>query len=175
MPIEQVSRLCGAKCRDGHACTQPAMPNGRCKMHGGKSTGPTPKHGFYSKRVRGELAQKLREAGEIANPLDTTEELLLDKALCAQFMDQWVEGQRVTAEMVRVVQAMTGEIVRKSSYIVKSRNDTALTAAEVTFLLASIRSVIGEYVPAERIPEFWSAIRRMMPTAQPVIDEEEDE
>jgi hypothetical protein len=39
---------CGAKCRDGHACRAPAVwdklanlpRNGRCKLHGGLSTGP---------------------------------------------------------------------------------------------------------------------------------------
>ena len=39
---------CGAKCRDGHACRAPAVwdytrnrpKNGRCRMHGGLSTGP---------------------------------------------------------------------------------------------------------------------------------------
>jgi hypothetical protein len=32
---------CGAKARTtGCACRAPAMPNGRCRMHGGKSTGP---------------------------------------------------------------------------------------------------------------------------------------
>lgn len=39
---------CGAKCRDGHACRAPVVwdkeynrpRNGRCKLHGGKSTGP---------------------------------------------------------------------------------------------------------------------------------------
>jgi len=30
---------CGASTRAGHACGQPAMPNGRCRMHGGMSTG----------------------------------------------------------------------------------------------------------------------------------------
>lgn len=51
---------CGAKTRMGTPCKSPAMTNGRCRMHGGKSTGPrTPeglkrsrnanfKHGFYS-------------------------------------------------------------------------------------------------------------------------------
>ena len=51
---------CGAKTRKGTPCKAPAMANGRCRMHGGKSTGPrTPeglersrkanwKHGFYS-------------------------------------------------------------------------------------------------------------------------------
>ncbi len=30
---------CGAETRDGCACRQPAMKNGRCRLHGGKSTG----------------------------------------------------------------------------------------------------------------------------------------
>jgi len=40
---------CGAKCkqRDGF-CLNPAMNNGRCRIHGGKSTGPKPKHGQAS-------------------------------------------------------------------------------------------------------------------------------
>ena len=40
---------CGATCRDGHPCRAPAVwdkerdrpRNGRCRMHGGLSTGPT--------------------------------------------------------------------------------------------------------------------------------------
>jgi hypothetical protein len=31
---------CGAKNRAGYPCRAPAMPNGRCRQHGGKSTGP---------------------------------------------------------------------------------------------------------------------------------------
>lgn len=41
---------CGALCRTtGQPCKNACMPNGRCRMHGGKSTGRPPKHGFYSK------------------------------------------------------------------------------------------------------------------------------
>ena len=55
---------CGARTRCGGACRQPAMGNGRCRMHGGLSTGPrTPaglarsrrarwKHGARSAQVR---------------------------------------------------------------------------------------------------------------------------
>ena len=45
---------CGAKTRAGTPCKHKAMENGRCKLHGGKSTGPplgsqnALKHGFYS-------------------------------------------------------------------------------------------------------------------------------
>jgi hypothetical protein len=31
---------CGARTRAGHPCRQPAMANGRCRLHGGKSAGP---------------------------------------------------------------------------------------------------------------------------------------
>jgi hypothetical protein len=57
--IRNVKR-CGAKNRRGTACSSPAMRNGRCRLHGGLSTGPktaegierirraTMKHGLYS-------------------------------------------------------------------------------------------------------------------------------
>lgn len=41
--------LCGAHCRTtDNPCRNAPMPNGRCRMHGGKSTGRRPTHGFYS-------------------------------------------------------------------------------------------------------------------------------
>jgi uncharacterized protein YjcR len=45
---------CGANTRKGTSCQSPAMPNGRCRMHGGKSPGAPKgnrnarKHGHYS-------------------------------------------------------------------------------------------------------------------------------
>ena len=70
---------CGAKTRKGTPCRSPAMANGRCRMHGGKSTGPrTPeglersknanfKHGLYSAEVIEErkfMRQLLRDSQE---------------------------------------------------------------------------------------------------------------
>jgi hypothetical protein len=58
---------CGARTRAGLACRAPAMPNGRCRIHGGTSTGPrTPeglarlaaartRHGDYSAASRAEF------------------------------------------------------------------------------------------------------------------------
>ena len=34
-----MSKRCYAQTRCGNPCMSPAMPNGRCRMHGGKSTG----------------------------------------------------------------------------------------------------------------------------------------
>jgi hypothetical protein len=71
---------CGAKTRRGIECRAPAMHNGRCRMHGGPSTGPrTPeglarsrrarwKHGLYSAEAKAEarvFRQRMREAEDI--------------------------------------------------------------------------------------------------------------
>ena len=42
---------CGACTRAGHACRQPAMKNGRCRFHGGKSTGPRTAAGLARSRA----------------------------------------------------------------------------------------------------------------------------
>ena len=45
----QNAKRCGAKTRRGTPCQAPAMPNGRCRMHGGKSPGAPsgPANGNY--------------------------------------------------------------------------------------------------------------------------------
>jgi hypothetical protein len=70
---------CGAKTRRATKCRAPAMANGRCRMHGGKSTGPRTadglersrkanwKHGRYSAEALAErryISQLLRESRE---------------------------------------------------------------------------------------------------------------
>ena len=42
---------CGATTRAGRPCRQPAMPNGRCRFHGGRSTGPRTAAGLQRSRT----------------------------------------------------------------------------------------------------------------------------
>jgi hypothetical protein len=42
---------CGARTRAGGCCRQPAMKNGRCRFHGGKSTGPRTPEGLARSRA----------------------------------------------------------------------------------------------------------------------------
>ncbi len=68
-PHENISR-CGAKTRPGHPCGHYAMKNGRCRYHGGKSTGaknPPIKHGIYTKKTIANnkyLRELLRESNQ---------------------------------------------------------------------------------------------------------------
>lgn len=50
LPLAQSCRRCGARTRSGGACKSPAMPNGRCRMHGGCSTGPRTAEGLERMR-----------------------------------------------------------------------------------------------------------------------------
>jgi hypothetical protein len=74
-----IAPRCGAKTRKGTPCKGPAMRNGRCRMHGGASTGPrtgpglarsrraNSKHGRYSAKAKLEaklLHKLLRECRE---------------------------------------------------------------------------------------------------------------
>jgi hypothetical protein len=71
LPLAQACPRCGARTRSGAACKSPAMANGRCRMHGGKSTGPrtaeglermrraNTRHGGYSEDTR-RLMQYIR-------------------------------------------------------------------------------------------------------------------
>ena len=59
------SRRCGARTRSGSPCQSPAMPNDRCRLHGGKSPGAPKgnrnalKHGRYT----AEALARRREIG----------------------------------------------------------------------------------------------------------------
>lgn len=50
LPLAQACPGCGARTRIGAACRSPAMANGRCRMHGGKSTGPRTTEGLERMR-----------------------------------------------------------------------------------------------------------------------------
>jgi hypothetical protein len=85
---------CGAKTKGkGTPCRSPAMPNGRCRMHGGCSTGAkTPegieriraartKHGRYSAASiaqRRAARQAIREIRALLKAATTTEDEILD-------------------------------------------------------------------------------------------------
>ncbi len=75
---------CGAKNRRGISCRCPAMANGRCRMHGGSSTGPKTvsglqrsqranwKHGLYSAEAKAEsrlIRQFLRDSKALLDRL----------------------------------------------------------------------------------------------------------
>lgn len=66
MTIYPMQALCGAHCRTtGQPCRNHQMANGRCRMHGGKSTGrpiTTGRNTAEAKRQQRAIARLMREA-----------------------------------------------------------------------------------------------------------------
>ncbi len=58
--------MCGATKKDGSPCHMSAMPNGRCRLHGGKTpvgfAHPSTQHGRYSKYLPTRLSARYQEA-----------------------------------------------------------------------------------------------------------------
>jgi len=74
LPMHRSPR-CGARTRSGSRCRSPAMPNGRCRLHGGLSPGAPKgnrnafKHGRYSATAlarRREVAALIRTMRALA-------------------------------------------------------------------------------------------------------------
>jgi hypothetical protein len=80
-----IAPRCEAKTRRGTVCQCPAMPNGRCRLHGGLSTGPktaeglerirqaVTKHGRYSGQARAERKHYrtlLRDARQLLSSIE---------------------------------------------------------------------------------------------------------
>lgn len=77
-----LSPRCGARTRAGASCRAPAMQNGRCRMHGGKSTGAPQgnqnawKHGRYTAEsiaARREVTALIRAMAESVEQVDISE------------------------------------------------------------------------------------------------------
>lgn len=70
--------LCGAFCRTtSQACKNFPMANGRCRMHGGKSTGRPVSHGYYTAEAideRKALVALIRGVQELTDHLEVSDE-----------------------------------------------------------------------------------------------------
>lgn len=65
--VPRSENQCGARTRQGGSCGQPAMRNGRCRFHGGLSTGPRTAEGMARMKAahtthgqRGQEARRFR-------------------------------------------------------------------------------------------------------------------
>jgi hypothetical protein len=77
------AKQCGARKRDGAPCKTPPMPNGRCKLHGGKTPKGVDsarfKTGSYSKYIKMPNLKKIYDSLVAANidPYDADPDMLL--------------------------------------------------------------------------------------------------
>ena len=77
------SPRCMARTRRGTSCQAPAMPNGRCRLHGGKSTGPRTAEGLERCRLanlqHGGSAEAIKNRREEAKFFNRVFDLLQER------------------------------------------------------------------------------------------------
>ena len=89
---------CGAKTRAGNPCNSPAMKNGRCRMHGGASTGPRTEAGLEQCR------QANRKTGQHSKFENNYGRMLLDLTQCVR-----LSGEILKAKMNELVGSEPGQ------------------------------------------------------------------
>lgn len=145
----QENVICGAKTRSGGKCKNaPVTGAKRCRMHGGKTPrgtdSPNFKHGLYSEY----LPESWKAKAETMNgTLDLLPELSLTRALLADFMQRYAAiGGAIDADGIEVIRLLIDLIRKLSDTMVKQRNSTALTAAEIAMMADRIPQLVVKYV-----------------------------
>jgi hypothetical protein len=73
---------CGAKTRAGNPCKRlDTAHNGRCRLHGGKSTGPTTQAGKEQARINGRLGGRKPKGKVLTNSTPAQQAVTLPKTL----------------------------------------------------------------------------------------------
>jgi hypothetical protein len=82
LALAHASPRCGARTRTGAPCKGPAMPAGRCRMHGGASTGPRTPEGLQrlvrARTVHGGYGAEARELRRLMRALRDEQRRVLE-------------------------------------------------------------------------------------------------
>lgn len=139
---------CGAKTRSGEPCKRRPCPNGRCHLHGGVALSgvnhPNFKHGLYTKEAPLQIQGKIATFLE-ADPFDLTSELALLRALLSEFLSRF-QYTRLDEAGIYTLSHLVNDISRLVERIAKIKNDSALTAAEVSFLAVRTTEIVHRYI-----------------------------
>jgi hypothetical protein len=148
------ARACGARTRAGTPCQLPALPNGRCKLHGGKSLGgpasPTFKTGYFSRCLPRQLLKQFDQA--LADPELTSlqDELALLKARQAEILGrlkdnpipEWSDAERLFSELLSAEDDQRRLQVMEQLGVVLAQGSSASVLYESTW--TELRELIQE-------------------------------
>lgn len=163
MPLGTVTRLCGAKNkRNGEKCKNPAMENGRCRLHGGKVPKglalPQTKSGRYSKHLPTYLAGQYESMRNDQELLNLREEVALATSHLQDLLDRLQSGE--TRESWEALRDLAGQL--RESHNEKDTKgffDCALQMAAVI-----------EGTPNQG--ELWEEIHKTLETRRKLVDSE---
>ena len=155
-PSDEKTRLCGAKTRAGVPCAKIGLANGRCRQHGGLSTGPRLKHGRRASKTgpaRRRLSERAEKFETMTNPLNLSRELAFLRAIFEEWLEENDAKNLHPASRAEAI-AMVSETSKLIERIERIRNNSALTQSELQFIQATMNSVIKEFLDPEKARAF---------------------
>lgn len=112
--MTDATKTCGAQTRSGAKCMLPGMANGRCRLHGGKSTGPVNprvKHGLYRKSMAPEESELYDALKNDSNYADMRGEAALLRILIQRCSTAILKGDEYRVPM-QVLPAYMEKLVK---------------------------------------------------------------
>lgn len=95
--LKENGKICGAKKRDGTPCESKPMPNGRCRLHGGKSlkgvNHPSTQTGKYSKYIPENLLNRHEEFLKSKDIMTLSDEIAVIESRIAQLLERANDSQ----------------------------------------------------------------------------------
>jgi hypothetical protein len=151
-----MTEICAAKTRGGSPCRRPSgwgtqhVGKGRCKLHGGNAGRPIVT-GRYAHSLKESLKTKLTDV-QGGDPLDLLPELEVQRVLLSEYLSRFQGNMNLAGFDIDFMMGWAAEIGRTVERMVKMKNDTALTQAEVKFLAVRIVELVGKYIsdPSQR-------------------------
>lgn len=175
------SNICGAKTRSGKPCqSKPVTGRKRCRMHGGtQPRGPESVHfihGLRSNAFKGELKQHFDLVSKLDDPLDLFHELAAQRTLFDSYINQFEDGQTIKEDDINALMRWSDAIGRTVERIIKARNESALTVAQIQFIKAGIVALLSEFIPnADRRVAFVSRLNQVIPERSTIDSEISDQ
>lgn len=150
MALKDAPRCTGTAKRSGKQCELPAVSGStKCRVHGGltpKGTeSPNYLHGRYSSSVPAELQEKIHELDNF-DILDLTDELQTQRALIASYIERYQKGVNMTEFSIGTVISWFNSVGVMVERIMKMRNETALTSAELALLKMRTADLVVKYI-----------------------------
>ncbi|KKK60452.1 hypothetical protein LCGC14_3024210 [marine sediment metagenome] len=160
---------CGAKTRGGTPCKHEAgwgtehFGEGKCKLHGGASNGRPPIHGRYATVLKGKLRKRFEALNDDLDPLDLLPDLQVQRTLLTEYISRFPEDVNISGKDLKIISDLTRDVVRTAEKIVRMRNETVLTTAEIALIRVGMKELMKDYVDPDRHGAYLADLRAFIP------------
>lgn len=142
------------------------MPNGRCRMHGGKAGRP-PVHGRYSVKHRASLAASIDDFRSDPEPGNLLDELALMRALTQDVLARFPDGVPLPVDVIETLSGFLAETSRLVERMGKIEAQRQLVAGDAAYLVEVVAGVLTEFVPEHDRRRAFESLRTRVAARQP--------